>query len=131
MSGECSTCGEHAVDCECQERLNAPMGYKTPNIGDPVMPYTGNDYSEIFQFMRTNIDILKKELSDHVDKELARFRQGTTKKESHPWSDFLDARYRAILWMKNTDNRSDAQIAIHLSMDERQVFLIRTMPRNE
>ena len=48
------------------------------------------------------------------------------KKEPHPWGHFLNARWRAILWMEEVMNYSDKEIAIHLSMDEIQVYLIRT-----
>lgn len=44
----------------------------------------------------------------------------------HPWADFLNARYNAILWMKEEMGYNDKKIAEMLSMDERQVFLIRT-----
>lgn len=47
------------------------------------------------------------------------------KNKSHPWSCFLNARYNAILWMKEEMKYDDKKIAIHLSMDERQVYLIR------
>ncbi len=46
-------------------------------------------------------------------------------KESHPWGDFLIARYRAILWMKDTMGYDDKRIAQELSMDQAQVYLIR------
>jgi hypothetical protein len=48
------------------------------------------------------------------------------KKTSHPWDDFLDARVKAILWMKNEQGADDRKIALILSMDEQQVYLIRT-----
>jgi hypothetical protein len=51
--------------------------------------------------------------------------------EKHPWQDFLDARCRAIFWMKNEMNRDDKKIAADLSMDEHQVYLIRTHPCNQ
>ena len=47
-------------------------------------------------------------------------------KTSHPWGDFLDARVRVILWMKNEMGYNDKHISEALSMDEKQVFLIRT-----
>ncbi len=42
----------------------------------------------------------------------------------HPWIRFLNARYDVILWM-HQKGRDDKQIAYELSMDERQVNLIR------
>lgn len=45
----------------------------------------------------------------------------------HPWGEFLNARYKAILWMRKEMNRDDKEIAIALSMDEIQVYLIRTL----
>jgi hypothetical protein len=33
------------------------------------------DYREVARIMRINIDLLKKELTDHVDSELRRFEQ--------------------------------------------------------
>lgn len=49
----------------------------------------------------------------------------------HPWGKFLSARYEAIIWIKEHMNRTDAQIAHDLSMDEKQVYLIRTYPINK
>ena len=47
-------------------------------------------------------------------------------KKPHPWGVFLNARYYAILWMKDEQNYSDEVIAKKLSMDPTQVYLIRT-----
>lgn len=47
-------------------------------------------------------------------------------KTKHPWGVFLEARKKAITWMKEEMNRNDKEIAIALSMDELQVYLIRT-----
>ncbi len=44
----------------------------------------------------------------------------------HPWGEFLNARYNAIIWLRKEFGDNDAQIAKKLSMDEEQVFLIRT-----
>ena len=44
----------------------------------------------------------------------------------HPWEEFLKARGKAILWMKKEFNRTDKQIAYNLTIDEEQVYLIRT-----
>ena len=44
----------------------------------------------------------------------------------HPWGDFLKARYYAIHWMRDEMGYSDAIIADRLSMDTKQVYLIRT-----
>lgn len=44
----------------------------------------------------------------------------------HPWSAFLNARYFAILWMREEMAYSDERIAHDLSMDTMQVWLIRT-----
>lgn len=45
---------------------------------------------------------------------------------SHPWAYFLNARWKAILWMREVMEKNDKQIAQDLSMDEVQVYLIRT-----
>ena len=50
--------------------------------------------------------------------------------EQHPWGDFLNARTRVIHWMRNEMGYSDEKIAVALSMDRRQVFLIRNSPIN-
>jgi len=42
----------------------------------------------------------------------------------HPWGNFLNARVKAIKWMKDEFSDSDKEIAEKLSMDETQVFLI-------
>ena len=44
----------------------------------------------------------------------------------HPWGEFFNARYNAIIWLRKEFGDNDAQIAKKLSMDEEQVFLIRT-----
>lgn len=44
---------------------------------------------------------------------------------THPWEIFLSARADAIKWMNEEMNYSDAEIAVALSMDEQQVYLIR------
>ena len=46
--------------------------------------------------------------------------------QTHPWEIFLNARKNAIHWMKDDKNYSDKDIALFLSMDETQVYLIRT-----
>ena len=49
----------------------------------------------------------------------------------HPWESFLDARYRAIMWLHG-EGKSDKQISFDLSMDgEEQVYLIRTSEINK
>lgn len=48
----------------------------------------------------------------------------------HPWGGFLHHRMIAINWMKNVQGYSDTEIARTLSMDELQVWLIRTNPLN-
>lgn len=45
---------------------------------------------------------------------------------NHPWQSFLDARVKVIDWMVKKFNKNDKQIAESLSMDETQVYLIRT-----
>lgn len=45
--------------------------------------------------------------------------------EPHPWGRFLNARYWAILWMKEEMGYDDETIAKRLSMDTMQVYLIR------
>lgn len=49
-----------------------------------------------------------------------------TNKSPHPWGVFLNARWKAILWMREEMGYDDQKIAIKLSMDEKQVYLIRT-----
>ncbi len=43
---------------------------------------------------------------------------------NHPWSEFLYARAVAMHWMREEMNKSNAEIARTLSMDEMQVGLI-------
>ena len=43
----------------------------------------------------------------------------------HPWDVFLEVRCDVIDWMREEMKKSDFEIARDLSMDERQVFLIR------
>jgi len=45
-------------------------------------------------------------------------------KSEHPWEVFLEARKKVITWMKEETNYDDREIAISLSMDEYQVYLI-------
>ncbi len=52
-------------------------------------------------------------------------------KEPTPWGDFLDARLKCIFWLAKEKNRSDLQIALDLSLDEEQVYSIRTHPMNQ
>lgn len=52
-------------------------------------------------------------------------------KKPHPWGEFLKARAEAILWMKNEMSKTDFEIARDLSMDETQVYLIRTHAEKE
>lgn len=47
------------------------------------------------------------------------------KKTPHPWSSFLEARGDAIFWLYEM-GYDDLQIAVTLSMDKEQVYLIRT-----
>lgn len=47
-------------------------------------------------------------------------------KKPHPWGHFLNARWKAILWMKNEMGYDDEIIAKKLCMDKMQVHLIRT-----
>jgi hypothetical protein len=47
-------------------------------------------------------------------------------KIKHPWAEFLEARKKTIYWMREEMNRDAKEIAIALSMDEEQVYLIRT-----
>ncbi len=49
----------------------------------------------------------------------------------HPWGGFLHERARAIAWLKKEFGYNDLQIAHKLSMDETQVYLIRTNPFNK
>ncbi len=46
------------------------------------------------------------------------------KKEIHPWEEFLKARYKAMLWMRDEQCYSAGRIAYMLSMDEHQVISI-------
>lgn len=45
--------------------------------------------------------------------------------DPHPWGRFLNARYWAILWMREEMEYDDQKIAEQLSMDAMQVYLIR------
>ncbi len=42
----------------------------------------------------------------------------------HPWDEFLKARYKAILWMRDNRKYTNKEISEALSMDERQVYSI-------
>jgi DNA-binding transcriptional regulator YdaS (Cro superfamily) len=44
--------------------------------------------------------------------------------KKHPWGEFLEARKKVIIWMREEKQRTDKEIAKHLSMDEMQVYLI-------
>jgi hypothetical protein len=48
----------------------------------------------------------------------------------HPWGEFLKVRLDVIFWMREEMKRTDSEIADQLSMDEEQVYLIRTNPSN-
>lgn len=50
--------------------------------------------------------------------------------EGHPWADFLHHRARVIDWLYNGCKGNDAAIALTLSMEPTQVFLIRTRDRS-
>lgn len=54
-----------------------------------------------------------------------------TNDKKHPWQEFLESRKRVIDWLKEHYQDSDAKIAQTLSMDEMQVYLIRTNQTNE
>lgn len=43
----------------------------------------------------------------------------------HPWERFINARWRVILWLQEEMGYDDERIAKKLSMDEKQVNLIR------
>jgi Uri superfamily endonuclease len=60
-----------------------------------------------------------------MEKLKERLKEIINEQASHPWHDFLNARARAIHWMKIERKYSDEQIAEALSMDERQVRQIR------
>lgn len=49
---------------------------------------------------------------------------------NHPWDEFLEARTKCIHWMNERQNYDDEKIARTLSMDETQVYFIRTHPSN-
>lgn len=44
----------------------------------------------------------------------------------HPWGGFLYERARAIKWLIEEQKKNDLEISKILSMDETQVYLIRT-----
>lgn len=44
--------------------------------------------------------------------------------EPHPWGEFLEARLKAISWMKDERGYSDKEIKEFLSLDEHQLRLI-------
>ena len=48
----------------------------------------------------------------------------------NPWGEFLKARKIVIFWMSKDKGCTDNQIAENLSMDEKQVYSIRTNPLN-
>jgi hypothetical protein len=50
--------------------------------------------------------------------------------ERHPWQVFLNARKLCIHWLHENGLNDDLKIAEILSMDEMQVYLIRTWDQN-
>ncbi len=48
------------------------------------------------------------------------------KEKPHCWGEFLRIRKDVINWMSEEKGRDDKEIAYTLSMDAKQVFLIRT-----
>lgn len=58
-------------------------------------------------------------IKDYIEQENKKYTH------IHPWADFLHYRAQCILWLKNECRNTDEQIAQQLSMDERQVCLIR------
>lgn len=66
MSGECDKCGEHALRCKCTH-----LG---PEFS-PNMPTYYLSFEEISKQMKINVDTLKKEISEHIDKEIERLKQ--------------------------------------------------------
>lgn len=66
---------------------------------------------------------------DSVITPLVRAADVAGEARSHPWGDFLSVRAKAIDWL-HAEGNSDTGIAETLSMDERQVQLIRTRDRS-
>lgn len=71
---------------------------------------------------------LIKALEDRI-KNIEKRITENEKRSPHPWQAFLDARYHAIIWMKDELGYADITIAQQLSMDENQVYLIITSKR--
>lgn len=79
MSGECPKCGEHALECNCGIGCD-PKGTKIEKyslwpIESIPFPEYQTSPEEASKFMRINVDILKEEITSHIDKELQRFNE--------------------------------------------------------
>lgn len=77
---------------------------------------------------------LKKQMNEDYPPKLKEFwkkqdEEAMNRSEPHPWGVFLDARLKAIYWLESR-GYDDLQIAVTLSMDETQVYRIRTSPIN-
>ena len=58
-----------------------PTGVKFDPPLSPAwkIPIAVVDPQQVSEFMRTNVDILKKEISDHVDREILRYKSEVEK----------------------------------------------------
>lgn len=71
-------------------------------------------------------EIMEKDIDLHMDTYMKMSGELEDSNNPHPWAIFLNARWKAILWMRERMGYDDKQIAKNLSMDEMQVYLIRT-----
>lgn len=79
------------------------------------------DSLKLMKIFRT---ILEMEMG--IVKESSVPDENNEQKLSHPWGEFLKVRINVIHWMREEQRYSDLEIAQALSMDELQVYLIRT-----
>jgi hypothetical protein len=66
MSGENENCREQALRCKCTHLV--------PKFS-ANMPTYYPSFEEISKQMKINVEILKKEISEHIDKEIERLKK--------------------------------------------------------
>lgn len=64
------------IGCDPPEKEIKAVGFLLPKMTS--IPDCMPDHQEIAKQMRINADIIKKEITDHVDKEIKRFKQEMT-----------------------------------------------------
>lgn len=77
----------------------------------------------VVKHFNEHLQMLKDAILEEDDEFVESVEQS---KDPHPWEEYLKARKKAIVWASNEMGHCDAQIAMEFSMDEEQVYLIRT-----